>query len=134
MQASRTANTRRMTATVIAMVASAASFAEPSFFDYARVLEVDPITETVGVPLREERCERSRRALRADEAFAGDVRSTSPELSIGAAVSEEIRHREHTAASRRCRLVTVYEERVRVVGYHVRYTYGGGPRRSKDGV
>ena len=105
--------------------AGAAAAGGPSYFDYARVLRVDPIREAVAVPVKEGRCRVSRRAQRADEAMAGDVRSAAPGTSIGEAIGEEMRHRERTLDMRRCRLVTTYERRDRIVAYRVRYAYDG---------
>ena len=107
------------------MVAGAAVAGGSSYIDYARVLQVDPISEVVAVPVKKERCHHSRRAQRADEAIAGDVRSAEFGISIGAAIGEEIRHRERSMDMRRCRLVTTYEKRDRIVAYRVRYAYGG---------
>lgn len=95
-----------------------------SFTDYARVLDVEPIKETVTVPVRRRRCEYSSRAQSADVGFAGDVRSKYPSVSIGAAIGEEMRHRESALAMRSCRLVTVHEPSERIVAYRVRYAYG----------
>lgn len=107
------------------LLAGAAAAGGPSFFDYARVLRVDPIREAVVIPVKEERCHGSGRAQRADEAMAGDVRSAAPGTSIGETISEEMRHRERTVDMRRCRLVTTYEKRERIVAYRVRYAYDG---------
>lgn len=98
---------------------------EQSYIDYARVLRVDPISDAVAMPVKKERCDDSIRAQRADEALAGDVRTIQPDTAIGAAITEEIRHRERTTAMRRCRLVTTYETSDQIVAYRVQYIYGG---------
>lgn len=116
------------------MVAGAAAADGWSYFDFARVLQVDPIREVVRVPAKKESCRQSRRARRADETMVGDVRAAEFGISIGEAIDEEIRHRELTADMRRCRLVTTYEKRNRVVAYRVHYAYDGNVfvRRMND--
>ena len=96
-----------------------------SFYDYARVLNVDPISETVALPVKKEHCFYPKSAIRADERLAGDVRSGRPGIKIGAAIAEEIQHRKNRMSMRRCRLVTSYRNRDRVIAYRVRYEYGG---------
>jgi uncharacterized protein YcfJ len=116
------------------MVARAAAADGGSYFDFARVLQVDPIHEVVSVPVKQERCRQSSGARRADETMAGDVRSAEFSISIGEAIDEEIRHRERTADMRRCRLVTSYEKRNRIVAFRVHYAYDGNVfvRRMND--
>ena len=103
------------------LLAGAAAAGGPSYFDYARVLRVDPIREAVAVPVKEGRYRVSRRAPRADEPMAGDVRTAAPGTPIG----EEMRHRGRTLDMRRCRRVRTYERRDRIVAYRVRYAYDG---------
>lgn len=110
---------------VSCMVAWTVAAGEASYIDYARVLQVDPISEVVEVPVEKEHCHHSRRAQRTDEAIAGDVRSAKFGISIGEAIGEDIRHRERSMDMRRCRLVTIYERRDRIVAYRVRYAYAG---------
>ncbi len=116
------------------LVAGAAAADGRSYYDFARVIKVDPIREVVTVPVKRERCLESQRARRADETMAGDVRSRKLGKSIGEAIDEEIRHRERTAHLRRCHLVTTYEKRNRIVAYRVHYAYGGNVfvRRMND--
>lgn len=106
-------------------VGGTTSAGEQSYIDYARVLHVDPISEVVTIPVNRDRCDYPQGALRADEALAGDVRTAQPDISIGAAIAEEVRHRERNGDVRHCRLVTTYEERDQIVAYRVRYAYGG---------
>jgi len=106
-------------------VGGTTSAGEQSYIDYAQVLQVDPITEVVTIPVKRNRCDYPQRALSADEALAGDVRTAQPGISIGAAIAEEIRHRERNGNMRRCRSATTYEERDKIIAYRVRYAYGG---------
>lgn len=111
---------------VFCLAAHTAAFGQQSYTDYARVLHVEPVTKVTAVPVRKRRCDYSSRAQRADAAFAGDVRSNLPGISLAAAFAEEIRHRERASAKRHCRWVTTYEDKERVVAYRVRYAYGDG--------
>ncbi len=116
------------------VVAGTAAADGRSYIDFARVLQVEPISEVVAVPVKKEHCSYSKRALRADETIAGDVRSAKSGISIAAAIGEEIRHRERVMDMRHCRLVTTYQKRDRIVAYRVRYAYGGSVfvRRMND--
>jgi uncharacterized protein YcfJ len=105
---------------------TATAIGQQSYTDYARVLLVEPVTEAAAAPVKTRRCDYPSRAQRADAAFAGDVRSRHREVSLGAAIVEEIRHRESAQALQRCRWITTYETRERIVAYRVRYVYGGG--------
>lgn len=106
---------------------SGTATADPgAFLVRARVLEAEPVVESVPVPLATERCTYSKRAARADRAMAGDVRSSRPGLTIGNGVAEEIRHRHTNAHHYRCRHETEWEYRDEVVAYRVYYEYDGG--------
>jgi uncharacterized protein YcfJ len=113
-------------ALTLCLIAETVVAGQQSYTDYARVLHVEPVTEVSAVPVRERRCDYSSRAQRADAAFAGDVRSNQPRISLAAAFAEEFRHRERASAMQRCRWITTYEDTERVVAYQVRYSYGGG--------
>lgn len=115
-----------MLALILWSIVGAAATGQQSYRDYARVLSVEPLTETAAVPVRNRRCDYPSRAQRADAAFAGDVRSQHRAASIGAAIVEEIRHRESAQALQLCRWITTYENTERIVAYRVRYAYGGG--------
>ncbi len=117
--------TQYLTLLLMSLFAATAAAGGQSFFDYARVLNVDPISETVALPVKKERCFYPTSAIRADERLAGEVRSGRPGIKIGAAIVEEIQHRKNRASIRRCRLVTTYRNRDRVIAYRVRYEYGG---------
>lgn len=110
---------------LLCMFAGSSVAGGPSFYDYARVLNADPIRETVAVPVKREHCFYPTRAIRAVQRLAGDVRSAHPNIKIGAAITEEIEHRNNIASMRRCRSVTAYDNRDKVVAYRVRYEYGG---------
>jgi len=112
-------------AVLLGSIASLAAAGDQSYVDYARVLHVDPIIEAVAVAVEAERCDDTRRTERADTEFAGDIRRSEVGTSIAEAIAEEIRHRERTAATRRCRPVTRYETQDQIVAYRVHYSYGG---------
>jgi hypothetical protein len=96
-----------------------------AFLVRARVLQAEPVVESVPVPLETERCTYSDRAARADRAMAGDVRSSHPGLTIGNGIAEEIRHRQANARRYRCRIETEWTYREEVVAYRVFYEYDG---------
>lgn len=110
---------------LISLFAELAMAGGKAFYDYARVLKVDPISETVAVPVEKRRCFYPDRAIQAVKVLAGDVRSRRSSITIGAAIAEEVEQRKQTTRKRRCRLVKTIDIRDKVVAYRVRYQYGG---------
>ena len=91
------------------------------FYDYAPVLDVEPLVETEQVPVRETVCPDPPVAIQAGHYRAGDVRALTPGLTL----AETIRHEWETRRSAvlDCRVVTRYRQRDRVVAYRVTYQY-----------
>ncbi len=112
------------------MAAAGAAGANEVYYDYARVLTVSPILQTRQVPVSEEACDYTGAHAREAEhvRLAGDIRAQAPGLTLGQAIREDMRrHRSisHVARYPDCRLVETFEPQKRVVGYRVRYRYGG---------
>ena len=114
----------------ILMTSTGMAGASEVYYDYARVLTVSPILETRQVSVSEEACDYT--GVRAREEalvrLAGNIRARDPGLTLGQAIREDMRrHRSisHVARYPDCRLVETVEPQKRVVGYRVRYRYGG---------
>jgi uncharacterized protein YcfJ len=93
------------------------------FYDYATVLDVQPVMGSSLTPVPTTVCTETFSEAPASSLEAGDVRALSPGLSIGESIRLERAARPGPA--RECRLVTRYEPRPVVSAYRVTYRYGG---------
>ena len=101
-----------------------AAYASDRHFDYARVVDAEPIIVSERVPVRKQVCARP-----SDVSPPGDARRERPRASIGELIRADSRQRRPA-----CRNVTNYENREKTVGWRVTYRYGGTEyvQRMKD--
>lgn len=100
------------------------------YHDYARVLNVSPIMETIQVPVRREDCQtpaRIRRELQTRSPPTGDVRPNHSGLTLADAIRQDRDYQLSLATphiDRECRWIEVFEAREKIVAYWVRFRYG----------
>jgi uncharacterized protein YcfJ len=139
-------------AAILATSVSVNAFANgPVRYDYARVVEAEPITSTVRVSTPREECwqeqvvHEERRPGSATGAILGGIigAAVGNELGhhksnkrvgavagaiLGSSVGHDVSRREHhryTSLEDRCRTYNDYHEEQRVTGYNVLYRYNG---------
>ena len=100
------------------------AYANDGYYDYARVVNVEPITVSERIPVRREVCTQP-----SEISPPGDARRDRPRASISELIKADSRQRRPD-----CRTVTDYDEREKTVGWRVTYHYGGTEyvRRMKD--
>jgi|GEM_PF-979174 len=91
------------------------------FYDYATVVDVEPVMESKLTPVPTTVCTETLSEAPAPTLEPGDVRALSPGLSIGESIRLERAARPGPAED--CRLVTRYEPRREVKAYRVTYRY-----------
>ena len=100
------------------------------YHDYARVLKVSPIMETIQVPVRREDCQtpaRTRRELPTRSPPIGDLRPNHSGLTLADAIRQDWTYQLLLATprtKRECRWIEVFETREHIVAYRVRFRYG----------
>ena len=119
---------------VVSTVLSTATGAAASrqvYHDYARVLNVSPIMETIQVPVRRLDCQtpaRIRRERQIHSPLTSDVRPKHPGLTLADAIRQDRAYQSSSATphtERNCRWVEAFETSERIVAYRVRFRYGG---------
>lgn len=113
--------------TTVVAVALANPVAAEVFYDEARVLDAQPIHEPRDVPTRVQQCgyERPATPPAVDPAVLGDARATDPGADLLVTLRRDIELRDPPADVYRCHMVTRVESRNALIGYRVRYEYGG---------
>lgn len=112
---------------ICSMTCAAATLASEVYFDVARVLASEPVYEDREFPVEEQSCgyEQSGAPVRVDSSVLGDVRSSEPSASLVDAFGTDIALRQPAKPVYRCRMVTRARKRETLIGYRVRYEYGG---------
>ena len=112
------------------LTATVAAANRQAYHDYARVLNVSPIMETIQVPVRREDCQPPTPIRYQRETHAPTVGDVQPDHS-GRTLADAIRlERSHqlslatTQTERHCRWIEEFETRERIVAYRVRFRYG----------
>ncbi len=144
-----------MKKTLILMSMLATTVAQAEVYDWARVVEAEPVREWVRVPTEREVCWNERRDHRhggnATDVVVGSViggvignqfgegkgkdAATLAGALLGAAIASDAgKHahadERHAGTVRRCRIETSYVERQEIVGYEVTYRYKGETYRT----
>jgi hypothetical protein len=105
-----------------------AARSEEAFYDRARVLEVTPIEQVAEVSRPGSPCEQGYADTSAKDALhrrAGDVRGQDPGIGLAEALREDLRlYRDVAMIAEDCRPAGTSRP-VTVIGYRVRYEYGG---------
>ena len=102
-----------------------------AFTDYARVTEVTPILESVDTPIPNERCWDHSRADGGEAEHLADHDSPLPyddDRRVASSIGNDIRNeqrRRRMAQWQQCNRLREQPGQRRVVGYNVRYRYGG---------
>ena len=102
-----------------------------AFTDYARVTEVTPILQSVDPPIGYERCRDHGRADRWEVDHLVDHESPlqyEDDARVANSIGDDIRNqqrRRRMARQRQCNKPREQPSQRRVVGYNVRYRYGG---------
>lgn len=105
---------------LLAVLSGTAAAGEEIYYDYATVLAVRPLTESVAVRIPNETCDAE--SVRVPPP-AGDVRRVAPSLSLGMAIRTDAEGLEQRRQA--CRVEHSVEHRERITGYLVDYRYGG---------
>jgi uncharacterized protein YqiB (DUF1249 family) len=105
-----------------------AARSEEAFYDRARVLEVTPIEEVAAESRLDALCEQGYEGTTVEGALrrrAGDVRAREPGIGLAEALREDLRlYRDVGMIAEDCRSAGATRT-VTVIGYRVRYEYGG---------
>lgn len=113
---------------LLMLFACSAAAASEDYYDFARVINAEPITAEKKVPVDKVLCEPAE-----EVAPPGDARRTRPDASLGDLIRADDRRRRPD-----CRRVTRYETRVETVGWRVTYDYDGQtyvrPMKNKPGA
>ena len=137
---------------LLALPASAGHRQDKDYYDYARVIRVKPLIETVRVESSREECWTEPRSYRhganhtpeiigaivggvvGNQFGSGNGRTvaTAAGAVLGGSIAHNIkvsngygRGHAHTATVQRCRVVPVFHTEERVAGYRVKYHYHG---------
>lgn len=112
------------------LTATVAAANRQVYHDYARVLNVSPIMETIQVPVRREDCQPPPPIRHQRETHAPIVSDVQPDHT-GHTLADAIRlERSHQLSlatahtERHCRWIEEFETRERIVAYRVRFRYG----------
>ena len=114
----------------VLLTATSAAANRQVYHDYARVLNVSPIMETIQVPVRRKDCRPTtptRRELRSHSPPMGDVQPLRSGLTLADAIRQERSYYfslETAHTNRECRWIEEFETRERIVAYRVRFRYG----------
>ena len=114
----------------VLLTATGAAANRQVYHDYARVLNVSPIMETIQVPVRREDCRPPtpiRRQRQNHSLPRGDVQPDHSGLTLADAIRQDRSHQLTLATphtDRYCRWVEEFETRERIVAYRVRFRYG----------
>jgi uncharacterized protein YcfJ len=109
-------------AACLAACLGVAAAAAEVFYDYATVVDVQPVMESSLTLVPTTLCTEAISGAPASTLDPGDVRALSPGLSIGESIRLERAARAGPAEE--CRDVTRYEPRREVTAYRVTYRYG----------
>jgi uncharacterized protein YcfJ len=109
-------------AACLAACLGVAAAAAEVFYDYATVVDVEPVMESKLTPVPTTLCTEAISKAPAATLEPGDVRALSPGLSIGESIRLERAAR--AGPTEECRDVTRYEPRREVKAYRVTYRYG----------
>jgi uncharacterized protein YcfJ len=122
----------KLTSTIIFAALGALSFASGadasgSYFDTARVIASEPVYETRREPSQEQQCgyRPSDSPAEVNNEVLGDVRLADKTTNLSDALMTDIAIRKPGEPVYRCRMVERMHERKQLVGYDVRYEYGG---------
>ncbi|MGI9343850.1 MAG: hypothetical protein ACR2QV_13510 [Gammaproteobacteria bacterium] len=122
----------KLTSTIIFAALGALFFgpvasASGSYFDTARVIASEPVYETRREPSQEQQCgyRPSDAPARVDNRVLGDVRLVDKTANLSDAMMTDIAIRKPGEPVYRCRMVERMNERKQLIGYDVRYEYGG---------
>lgn len=98
-----------------------------TFYDQARVIDVQPVYKLRQLPVQVEQCgyEEAATAASVDPRTLGDARAVDPGVDLFGAMQREAALREPPDPVYRCRRVTQTESTQELAGYRVRYEYAG---------
>lgn len=124
-------------AALAALLFGAGANGSGSYFDTARVIASEPVYETQHEPVQEQQCgyREPDAAANIDAGVLGDVRLADNTTNLGDALRTDIAIRKPGEPVYRCRMVERMRERRQLIGYDVRYEYGGrvyGRRVAED--
>lgn len=111
----------------LALALPVAARGEEAFYDRARVLRVTPIEQVAEASQRDAPCERrtARGGVEVPGPRPGDVRTQNPGIGLVQALREDMRrYRDVAIIADDCRSAPGSSP-VTVIGYRVRYEYGG---------
>ena len=112
------------------LTATAPAASRQVYHDYARVLNVSPIMETIQVPVRREDCQPPTPIRHQRETHAptvGDVQPDHSGRTLADAIRLERSHQLSLATAQtepHCRWIEEFATRERIVAYRVRFRYG----------
>ncbi len=120
-------NRRLITLTAFAALAGGLPASAETFYDQARVIDVQPVYRLRQVPVQVEQCgyEQPVNAESVDPRTLGDARSVEPGIDLFGAMQREAELRKPPEQVYRCRMVSQTESRQELSGYKVRYEYAG---------
>jgi len=110
----------------VALVLTLPTGAE-TFFDQARVIDVQPVYKLRQLPVQVEKCgfEQPESAASVDPRSLGDARAADPGIDLLGAMQREAALRAPPEKVYRCRTVTETHSAKELSGYRVRYEYAG---------
>ena len=120
-------NTRLITLVALAALAGALTAGAETFYDQARVIDVQPVYKLRQLPVQVEQCgyEQPATAPSVDPRTLGDARATDPGVDLFGAMRQETELRAPPDKVYRCQMVTQTESTQELSGYRVRYEYAG---------
>ncbi len=120
-------NKRLKNLAAVATLASSLPAGAETFYDEARVIDVQPVYKLRQVPVQAEECgyQQPARASSVDPRTLGDARATDPGEDLFGAMQREAELREPSEKVYSCRMVTRMESKQELTGYNIRYEYAG---------
>jgi hypothetical protein len=116
-----------ITLLAVAALASTLPAGAETFYDQARVIDVQPVYKLRQLPVQVEKCgfEQPATAASVDPRSLGDARAVDPGIDLFGAMRRETELRAPPEKVYRCRTVTQTHSTKELSGYRVRYEYAG---------